>query len=151
MSELLELAERVEALAGDLRPLNREVALAVGWCRQTPSEARRKHPAWFHPDDCRDGKVVMDSLHGTDVWREPLNYLGSLDAAMSLLPKSDAATAVFWKVGNDGEGGDPALFKATILVAHVFTSKAFSSVADTAPLAIVSASLRARAAIEGDR
>jgi len=84
---MISLAERCEAARLPNKALNREVARAVGWGYQTPSEARRSNPAWFHPSDCRDGKPVIDSLHGTDVWREPLDYLGSLDAAMTLVPE----------------------------------------------------------------
>lgn len=84
---MTNLSTLIEGLDGPSRAINREVALAVGWVRKTPSEAGRKHPAWYHPDDCRDGKVVMDSLHGTDVWREPLDYVASIDAALSLLPE----------------------------------------------------------------
>jgi hypothetical protein len=85
---LLALAARCEAAKLPLpdRTLNRAIARAVGWGYQSPSEARRANPAWFHPEDCRNGKPVFDSLHGTDVWREPLNYVGSLDAAMTLVP-----------------------------------------------------------------
>lgn len=93
MDKLEELAARVEAATWPQhdRVLNREVALAVGWCRRTPSQGRTKHPTWFHPDDCRNGEPVLDSLRGTDVWREPLDYLGSLDAAMTLVPIGSAA------------------------------------------------------------
>ena len=120
---IAELADRVEAAIWPQndRILNREVARAVGWGYRTPSEHGRKNPAWFHPDDCRDGRPVMDSLHGTDVWREPLDYLGSLDAAMTLVPdgwslgqwtiigKPDSAR--IWRDGCDvlARGATPAL------------------------------------------
>lgn len=81
------LADRCEAATGPQKALDREIALLVGWCRQSPSEAKRKHPAWFHPDDCRDGKPIFDSLHGTDVWRDPSAFTASIDAAMTLVPK----------------------------------------------------------------
>lgn len=70
-------------------------------------------------------------------------------AAMTLLPATDVTTAVFWRVGNDGEGGDPALFKAQVLIVTPFTSSQFIGLADTAPNAITAAALRAIAAKEG--
>ena len=94
MTNLTELADWVETLAADdpTRVLNREVALAIGWYRRTPSKGRSKYPTWVHPDDCRDGKPIYDSLHGTNIWREPLNYLTSLEAAMMLVVDRRAIT-----------------------------------------------------------
>lgn len=87
MTDLNELADLCERAAGPDKALNRAIARAVGWGYQTPSEAKRSNPAWFHPDDCRGGKPVFDSLHGTDVWREPSDYVGTLDAAKTVVPQ----------------------------------------------------------------
>ena len=149
-STLLTLAARVEAADGPDRELDCLIQVAV-----TPDAKCMTHP----------GHGTVGSSFGVmrdidfDVWRqhrsgvlgpfyygEPPAYTSSLDAAMSLLPETDAATAIFWKVGNDGEGGDPSLFKATVLVCSAFTSKAYSAVAVTAALALAAACLRARAA-----
>lgn len=92
MNKLIKLAERCEKAKGPTKVLDREIALAVGWVRLTPGS---KHPAWFHPDDCRDGKVIYDSLHGTDVWRDPLAYTASLDAAMTLVPEEFGRPSAF--------------------------------------------------------
>lgn len=141
---LLALADRVEAAIMPLpdRTLSRAIARAVGWGYQAPSEARRKGPAWFHPDDCRDGKPVLCGLHGTDVWREPLDYVGSLDAVLTLVDPD-----AFWRVGHDGDGPDPALFKAIASVSKegeiAITFRTATAV--TAPLALCAAALRARA------
>jgi len=152
MSALLELAARVEAAPVNRkdRTLNREVALAVGWARLTPSESRKSYPTWYHPSDVRDGRPVFDSLHGTEVWREPSNYLGSLDDAMSLVPKGCGFNLDrYWinNVRNDGLrwschlsfGGLPGNPRRVIEVFDCFT----------APLAIVAAALRAKAVGEG--
>ena len=73
-------------------------------------------------------------------------YTTSLDAAMSLYstPGPETHTAVFWQLGNDGEGGDPALFKARILIATGLTSTQHIGLASTAPLALCIAALRAK-------
>jgi hypothetical protein len=94
--QLAGLIEQIEAAAEPSKALDRKIALAVGWVRQSPTEARRKHPAWFHPDDCRNGRVVMDSLHGTDVWRDPLAYTTSVDAALTLLPDGWCIASLEW-------------------------------------------------------
>lgn len=71
------------------------------------------------------------------------NYTGDLQDAVSAVPENKADRLVFWRVGNDGEGANPADFKAEILLAGKFTSPAFQAVAATAPLAMCAAILRA--------
>ena len=88
---LLALAERVEAArVSDRTGLRNEVALATGWHRVEPRFTKSKHGAWIKPCDFigvhSDGSPKLDSLHGTDMHREPPNFLESLDAAMSLVP-----------------------------------------------------------------
>lgn len=67
----------------------------------------------------------------------------SLDAAVSAVPYNAPDRLVFWRVGNDGEGANPAAFKAEILLAGKFTSPAFRAVAAAAPLAMCIAILKA--------
>ena len=89
---LVALAGRCEAATGANNALNREVALACGWHRYSPSEIHKSNPGWIAPEDFigehvrKDGRrsPILDSLHGTSIWREPRNYLASLDAAMTL-------------------------------------------------------------------
>lgn len=70
-------------------------------------------------------------------------FVTSLDAAMTLVGPD-----WFWRVGNDGEGPDPSVFKAQIGYVHEgpvpisFTS----ALAETPALALCAAALRARAA-----
>lgn len=68
----------------------------------------------------------------------------SLDAAMSLMPKSDEQTATFWQVGNDGAGGEPSDYLARVLVCSNLTSREYRSVCATPALALCAAALRAR-------
>lgn len=149
-SPLLALAARVEAANGPDRELDCLIQVAV-----TPDAKCMTHP----------GHGTVGSSFGVmrdidfDVWRqhrsgvlgpfyygEPPAYTASSDAAMSLISEADASTAIFWKVGNDGEGGDPSLFRATVLVCTIFASATYSAVADTPALALTAASLRAHAA-----
>jgi len=141
---MISLAERCEAARLPNKALNREVARAVGWGYQTPSEARRSNPAWFHPSDCRDGKPVIDSLHGTDVWREPLDYLGSLDAAMTLVPTTEDGWG--WAIRYYSELSRKAYAEVWIRDdADPETGDYLKSTGATPALALCAASLRARA------
>ena len=75
-------------------------------------------------------------------------YTASIDAAMSLVPRE-----AFWRVGHDGEGPDPSLFRADVL--HTNPAKPmpearghFCATAATPALALASAAIRALAAQE---
>jgi hypothetical protein len=105
-SDLHSLAARAEALdgrnnGGDMTLLTSEIARALGWVRVTPSEARNKTGHWVAPEDCRNGKPVYDSLHGTEVHRTPPLWLWSLDAALTLVPEGwqVAALEQNWRTG----------------------------------------------------
>lgn len=71
------------------------------------------------------------------------NYTGSMDAAIGLLPPNarDKISIPFWRVGNDGEGADPSLFKAEVVVCHGITSHTGRGVARSAPAALCIAAL----------
>lgn len=131
---LLALAARCEKDTGADNVLNRAIARAVGWGYQTPSEARRKNPAWFHPDDCRNGQPVLDSLHGTDVWREPLQYLTSLDAALSLIPETEYSLTNLYGVA-----------RAHVEMGNEYGGHHGSNECNSMPLAVCAAMLRALA------
>lgn len=107
MTDLVELAKRVEALDGPQFAIEREVWLAIG----APGS-------------------------------RPPNYTASLDAAMTLLDDD-----WFWRVGNDGEGADPSLYRADI--GHPVPEKVMAfqrATAATPALALTAAALRALAA-----
>jgi len=107
--ELIALAERVEALdgrnnGGDMTIATGDIARVLGWVRVPPSESRSRKGHWIAPEDCRDGVPVYDSLHGTDCWRSPPNWLWSLDAAMTLVPDNWVIASLEWWPQRDRAG-----------------------------------------------
>lgn len=66
-------------------------------------------------------------------------YTASLDAAMSLVPWD-----AYWRLGHDGDGADPAEYKADVIVPKLGGVDARGrAIAVTPPLALTAASLRA--------
>ena len=78
-----ELIAALEAATEPSMGLSREIARHFGWINR--GNARKGE--WFRPSDTRDGEPVLDSLHGTDVYREPPHFSASLDAAVTLVPE----------------------------------------------------------------
>lgn len=65
-------------------------------------------------------------------------YTASIDAALSLMPSE-----AFWRLGHDGEGGDPSLFLATVFTPEIDrASRPFDAVASTPALALLAAILK---------
>lgn len=128
---LLALADRVESfdtggpydIAREReRELNEAIAIAVG----LPATIKVGHPVLGNE------RIIPSRIPA---------YTASLDAAMSLVPDE-----AFWRLGHDGDGADPAEFKADIIIPNIGESDPRGrSVACTAPLALTAASLRARA------
>lgn len=83
-----DLITRIESAERGSRELDREIARLFGWHRVEPRFARNKHGAWIAPEDFiglhSDGSPILDSLHGTDLHREPPSFSVSLDAALAL-------------------------------------------------------------------
>lgn len=73
-------------------------------------------------------------------WTEFGDFTTSLDAAVR--PEGDD---VFWRSGHDGEGPDPSLFRADVLLSD--HARSFTGRARTEPMARRAAELRARAAL----
>ena len=153
-AELLLLAERVEAASGPDRALNREVALAVGWHRYSPSEIGKSNPGWIAPEDfigeyvSRDGRRSprLDSMHGTDVWREPRDYLASLDAAMELVSEGVEGVGLSFKIERFYLGNGMVKCRASVWDGlGCVSSLDTASEAATPALALTAAALRARA------
>ena len=67
------------------------------------------------------------------------HFTRSLDAALTLVP-----AGCFWRVGHDGEGPDPSLFKAQVLVAD--RPGCPTGISEAPALALCIAALRARIA-----
>lgn len=148
MGDLLELAARCEQATGPDHMLDAEIAIAaLGW-REIPSP----DGDWRSFESPAGARANIQRKDGVPVFDYgPLAFFTtSLDAAMTLLPEAEAGySATFWRVGNDGEGGDPSDFKAEVLCCSQLTSRQSKAVAATPALAICAAALRARHAIEG--
>ena len=131
---MTNLSERVMSLSGPDREVDAEIAPLL----------RLRIVNEGHPI----GRVCYDqNSHAV-----PLPaFTGSIDAAMTLVPEGEPAfSATFWRLGNDGEGADPAEFKAEILLCSMLTSKRLSATASTPALALCAAALLAREASNGD-
>jgi hypothetical protein len=120
---MVELAERCERASGPVEAL--DLAIAT-WCYENGWVAGVNY----------DPKLWIIRNGG---------FTESIDAAVSIVPKD-----AFWRVGHDGEGADPSLFKAIVGVTKEGECWiAFrSAVSETAPLALCAAALRARAALQ---
>lgn len=119
---LLALAERVEKAEGADCDIDRDIAPLLGI--RVVDEG---HPL---------GRCYYDE-HGHAV---PLPLItASIGAAMTLV---DAEA--YWQVGHDGEGRDPSMFAARVFDPMTMKQPC-TSVAETAPLALTAAALRARA------
>lgn len=146
---LLALAERCEK-EGPSQELDRLIAPMIGWHRVKPRYTRGRHGAWISPQDFggtnSDGSPILDSLHGTEMWRDPPRFTSSVDAALTLVPegaginlgkywisRGEAWSAI---IHTDGVPDDPA--------------RAFEAEdAQTPALALCAAALRALAETEG--
>jgi hypothetical protein len=110
--DLTKLAERVEALIGPCRETDKAIMSAVsGW---NPKGDER--PTW-------------KGFTGI-----PL-FTSSIDHASALAPKD-----AFWRVGHDGEGPDPSLFRADVMP---WLGAVAIARGETPALALAAAALRA--------
>lgn len=130
--DIQRLVERIEAASGLDRELDREIMLAVGYRYEERNIGCRYE----------DGTVALDWVYvdpKTDKWRSthPLEFTSSIDAAMTLVQAD-----WFWRVGHDGEGADPSLFRADI--GEPVSFGFVRAVAATPALAITAAALRSR-------
>jgi hypothetical protein len=95
------------------------------------------------------GWPVLDSLHGTDIHRDPPRYTTSLDAAVALV---DYMLPNYWWLArsDEAEGGFGNL--GPIGTSPNSGGPGYPSYAKTAPLALCLAVMRARASLtEGAR
>lgn len=134
-----DLAARVEGLTGEnsrhgeMTIVNNAVASAFGWVRVPPSQSPKSKGHWIAPEDCRDGKPVYDSLHGTALHQAPPPWLWSLDAAMTLVPDEHGVVL-------NTLGAQPAIVR----IWKPDLSGNFRAKAATPALALTAAALRAR-------
>lgn len=98
MTETETLLAQLEQAPGPSKALNRAVAMLAGWHRVEPRHTRNKYGGWIAPENwigrMSDGSPILDGLHGTTIHREPPDFTGSIDCALSLVGKDD-----FWRVG----------------------------------------------------
>ncbi len=148
MTNLLELAARVEALTGPCRETDAEIALAVGYA---------KRGAWFRAPDADPDIDVL----GCGSWADAPAFTASLDAAMTLVPEgwwvaginfnpidfrserdsewhAEIAGPITWAVIEHGTPEEP------VYDCH-------GGNASTPALALTAAALRARAAMETEQ
>ena len=135
MTDLNALAAKVEGLSGPCRGTDAEIAIALGWSRQSPPSLKFYY--WFNPKGER---------------RDPERFTHSLDAALTLVPDACLAmTRQLWDGNN----------KAGHAVINSYTASGeepdgkmwagdFTAVAATAALALTAAALRARAKERAD-
>lgn len=116
--ELLRLAERCEQAEGPDREIDVEIARTM------------RVTVWLR-------NVEDTANYETTYWR----YTSSIDGALSLVPEG-----AFWRVGHDGEGPDPSMFRADVL--HTPGSGHHIARAATPSLALCVAALKARASME---
>lgn len=86
---MIDLIAKIESAAEGSMGISREIALVAGWHRITPAQMGRHHRskgAWIAPQDWigrhGDGKPILDSLRGTEMWRDPPHFSRSIDAAL---------------------------------------------------------------------
>lgn len=95
---------------------------------------------------CREtDTAICRAVHGRSIG--VARYTASLDAAMTLVPE-----CAFWRLGHDGEGADPGLFKSHILSwtdGTAASQRNSIAIAATPALSLCAAALRALATTEG--
>ena len=135
--ELEALAGRVEALTGACRETDADIMSPIGWLRDgyvRAIEHGKERPYFWHSTDEK-----LPTIYAA-------RFTESIDHALGLAP-----VLAFWRLGHDGEGADPSLFKAHIL-SWADGTKASQrnsiAIAATPALALTAAALRAIAAQE---
>jgi hypothetical protein len=136
VSDLLKLAERCEAAAGHDRELDVELAVVAGLIRDPEFERGYFYGAG---NNCDYVLERGDYDHGNNAPELPY-YTASLDAAKSLVdPRA------LWAIGSMEEG--PFCRLCWPMPDGGFTGGYFEGQAETVPLSICSAALRARASM----
>lgn len=131
--DLSSLIERIEKSEGADSALDREIMFALGYRYE-----QRHIGAFYDDNEPALDWVFVDPVTNKWVSTHPRDFTSSLDAVLTLV-ESDA----FWRVGNDGAGADPSLFKAEML-RPMLHRLPYTAVADTPALALCAAALKAR-------
>lgn len=142
----MTLIEQLEQAEGPSRELDAEIAAAV---RYFPKNVGFVWKNDLEANCPEIGRVTCVTSLGTGgPHYESPRYTASIDAALTLVPGSNEHTALFWQLGDDGAGGNPADFLARLLICTNLTSHQFRAVAATPALALCIVAIRAR---EADR
>jgi hypothetical protein len=134
MSDLLELADRVEALVTSDRALDAEIAYAICW----------RWDDWEEGDICIEDRsleyVVNSTLNSNNsIWKYLPAYTASLDAALTLVPENPHNTGERFQVESWTTNG----VHAEHVRASAWVSGTRRVFAATPALALTAASLRA--------
>lgn len=143
-----ELVARLEAASVGSRELDGLLARQFGWHRIEPRHARNKAGGWIAPEDFLglhgDGSPRFDSLHGTDIHRDPPRLSQSLDAALALAERVLPGWGVYLRSDADGQGAGLTYAK------HSYVTPGHVEHKSSLPLALCIAILRAVAAQPDD-
>lgn len=140
MADLNALAERVEKLSGPCRETDAHI-----WCALNGKRYMGHNRAYGSEEtqiEFTEPPKRTRRVSGGRGLPHAARWTASIDAAMTLVPEDS-----FWRVGHDGDGPDPAMFKAVVSVqkeGEIAISFRMAT-AETAALALCSAALRARA------
>jgi hypothetical protein len=109
MSDFEQLLERVRSAKEADQSLSRAIMLSLGgWHRVTPAQGGGKHGKYIAPEDWmgRDsyGKPILDSLHGTTMYRDVPHVTSSIDAALALVEKALPGFGFYLRQDKDGCG-----------------------------------------------
>ena len=147
MADLMELAERVEALQGRNMEVDAEIARATGWVHKCSDVWGIGAPHWWKEDKCFHD-FAGPHWYGQGAILPP--FTGSLDAAETLVPGGENGR---WNTGKFNT--DPNKCSAQIAIEDEIFIEAgslgrgikvrASATAATPALALCAAALRARA------
>jgi hypothetical protein len=102
---------------GQDKALSRELQVVFGgWHRFTPSQLGRSNPGFIAPEDyigrTSHGSPILDSLHGTTIWREPPDVTIDLDATLAMVERTGILVELrYWIV--EGKAKFQAFWRPT--------------------------------------
>lgn len=160
MADFAELIARLEKATGPCSDLDEDIALASGMWHAWLSKhrywnfnykglgevkewnAKPNDFSWpeggfpkFDQDTGEEIKLTETPCHGWGYNAQLPQFSSSIDAALTLVDKE-----WFWRLCNDGEGADPASFRADILCTYT----KHQGWSDIPAIALCIAALRAR-------
>jgi hypothetical protein len=114
--QLADLETRLSEATESSRELDRILAKIAGWHRVEPKHTNSIHGGWIAPEDfCGvrgGGAPILDSLHGTEIHRDPPAVTRSIDSALAF------CEAVMPDMNCHGYDAGPKLIEAWISRNH---------------------------------